>query len=313
MNANQENKISMYHKVRTFFAEHETTLSPSIPILSNRVSLFNDKLTELLQFEMQATEVNTGYTVEKQNSRNALTESALTVSGAASAYAIDMKVDNMLDKVYYTRSTLDAFRDSDFIVKLEDLYFLCKPTVIDLEPYGATASEVNAFFSLLNHYHELYQNPAHQRSEGRSYGVAVETSINEIDNILALIDALMATVSITHTILYNNYKYDRMIDDMGTGSSTPPDIVVAIAPLSIQNVYTIQYLTSRSFKVKNLSNEPLKWCLSTSETSFSTPPHDLFPKSTSDKLSGTLAPEGDFLLFQNETANPVNIEITISE
>jgi hypothetical protein len=59
--------------------------------------------------------------------------------------------------------------------------------------------------------------------------------------------------------------------------------------------------------------ESINWSLSNVEGSVSNPPTSLGPGATSNLLSSTLAPNGDFLLFENTSGVAIEIELTVVE
>jgi len=66
-------------------------------------------------------------------------------------------------------------------------------------------------------------------------------------------------------------------------------------------------------KGNNLSNQQIRWGLSMDENSFTNPHHTVNANTSSTKMSSTLAPNGDFLIFENTSAVSIDIELTIEE
>lgn len=314
MNATQENKVSMFYKVKTFTDAHSAGFSS--PQIDTTVTNFDTALVELGEYEQEASEVITGYAAQKNQRRIDLRDLALGASGALVAFYIVTNNKPNQDKYRMTKSMLDALRDTEFLYKCQRLGEALTDAGATLAQYGYSAGQLSDYNTALNNYKLAVENPGDQRSEGKAYGIAVDDKIREIDVILELLDALMAAQNLVYPILYQQYLADRLIDDNATGGGTPPDITVTIAANSFQNVLTVSYLASRSFKAKNLSNsDALSWGLSQSPTEFSGLSFILNPDSISTRLSSTLAPSGvgDILLFNNTTANPVDIEVTVLE
>lgn len=312
MNAIQENKISMYYKVRTFFTTNLTALAVNAPVLDDQVTNFNVALLSLGSFETIATEDITGYALQKQNNRTTMRDLAITVAGALRSLAAVNKDDALKRKATITRTDIDQTRDTDALFICDRLRALAAENAADLIPFGITAAKLLAFTTSVSDFREIIQVPADQRSESSAAGKMVDAEIEDIDEILLIIDGLMDAQSLDFPLLYQQYRLDRLIDDNASGT-TPPDITTTVLPGEFKVVITLPYMLSRSFKAKNNSIDPIEWSLSTTPGVFSTPPTLLDPNTTSTRLSSSLAPNGDNLLFHNPSANPIAIEITILE
>lgn len=312
MNSTQENKISMYYKVNLFLTNNLTDLN-SITILESKRDLFVDLLSELEANEQEASEDISGYSVQKQNLRIQLRDAALVVAGGLHAFFIDQGDPAGAAKAKTTKSSLDALRDVDFAFRCDKLADLANPYILGVLPqYGVTGPKFTSLLNLVGNFKEIMQNPADQRAESSAAGMRVDTIMTSIDNLLIIIDGLMATVAITLPNLYNQYLLDRSIDD-STSGGTAPDFTGMVAGNSFQEIMTLPYSAGRSFKAKNNGAEPLNWCLSTDPLLFTTPPKTLAAGATSTLLSSTLAPNGDILLFENTSPDAIEIEITVIE
>lgn len=313
MNSTQENKVSMYFKVDLFFTNHLGELLPAVPKLTLVRGQFAANLITLAEYQEEATEDNSGYAVQKQDLRNSIRDKVLVLSGSAVAYALMTNNKPLAAKFSFTKSALDGYRDTEFLFKVDKFYKMVSEMLADFGQYGVSPDLASALEAELDIYRVKVENPDEQRSENRAYREAFEKLMDAIDKQLEIMDNLMATFALSKPILYNQYKFDRLIDDNASGGATPPDVEVTIAPGTFSHVLTYPYLAGRSFKAKNLGADQILWGLSTLDTAFTNPPNTLDGGSTSTKLSSTLAPDGDLLLFQNPSANPVSIEVTVLE
>jgi hypothetical protein len=161
-------------------------------------------------------------------------------------------------------------------------------------------------------FKDIIQNPADQRAESAAAGIEVDRKIVEIDSKLRLIDGIMDGIAEDYPLLYSQYGFDRRIDNNASGIGTP-DVVEVIEDGSIEVIYDVPYLASRSFKLKNNGSLPVQWGLSTSATAFSNPSFTLDGGSTSNLLSSSLASDGNFLLVNNLQSVDITVELTIDE
>ena len=251
MDARQENKVSMFYKIRTFFTANLSTLAALITILTDKVTAFNDKLDELAGYDMEATENNTGYAIEKDEKRTDMRTKALAVSGGLFSWAQDSGNDILAQKVYTTKSALDLMRDTNVLYFCERLFNFATDNAAAIIPYGVTAAKLAALNTAIGNFKIYLQQPSDQRAESAASGRAVEKAITEIDAMLLVIDGLMATIAEDEPVLFDQYRLDRMIDDNASGPGTPPDVTTSLDPGIYIAVLDIPYLASRNFKAKN--------------------------------------------------------------
>lgn len=313
MNSVQENKVSMYYTVRTFFADHLAALIVYVANLAIQFGLLSDAIDDLAEHDQEATEPITGYSIQKNVYRENMRNKALGIAGSVRAWAIVEGVDSNVKKATIPKSALDTERDTDVLFMCNQLFKLATANAVVLEGYGVSAAKLAALGTAIDVYENYIQRPTTERTDAAAMGRAVDADIVKIDGILRVIDGMMDAVAEDEPILYDQYKFSRQIIDNASGGTTPPDITLTLEPNSFTNVYTIPYVASRSFKAKNLSDYPLLWGLSNVPESFSNPTHDLEAGAVSTKLSSTLGPDCDFLVFQNPNPASANIEITIME
>jgi len=312
MNANQENHVSMFFKVRTFFANNLATIEDNADALTGLVPTLNSKLSELETYDMQATENNTGYAQQKQTYRSAMRDKAVAAAGGLEAYALAQNDNALAQKAHLTKSMIDGSRDTDALYKCERLYEVANTNHAALVVYGVTAAKLSALHSSIIAFQDYIQNPAIKKSETGAAGLEVDKRINDINHLLLIMDGIMDAIATDFPLLYNQYYLDRAIDDNASGTSTP-DVSTTIAANSTVSVLTLAYLAGRSFKAKNLGGAVIKWGLSTATDSFSNGSSNLDAGAISTKLSSTLSPAGDNLVFKNESSDAIDIEVTIIE
>ncbi len=312
MNYNLENRISMYYKVQEFFSHHLATIAATALALTGHVGIFNALLEQLGELMMIADENNKGVTTQKQVNRNNMQQLALSISGALFANAKNTANEMLAAKATTNISTLNQKRDTDVLYWCERLLTLVTPVAASLVPFGISAAMITDFENNIATYKASMQDPADKRSEGKAAYIEAYKKSDEIDQHLIITDAMMIAIEPSHSLLYQQYKADRLIDD-NTGGISTPDVTEVIETGNTENIYTISYLNSRSFKIKNLSTETLEWGLSDDAINPTHPLISLSPNSVSTYQSSSLAPSGDFLLVKNEGAANATVELTIIE
>jgi hypothetical protein len=311
MDAIQENKVSMFFKVRLYFANHLTFLVALIPALGAAVGTFNTKLDQLGTLDQTATEANDGYATQKDINRKDMRDKAMIVANGVKAYAITIADAALQAKAEIVKTSLDMMRDTDILYWCENMISIANPLATQLVAMGVTATKLTAFVSATAKFKQVIQAPADQRSESEAAGIGVDLKIIEIDASLELIDAFMETQRQDQAQLYNKYQGDRGIDDNATGS-TKADVTITIQP-GFTKLYNVPYLAGRRFKVSNLSQVPLNYSLSNAPDSFTGNVNLLAASSQSTKLSSNLNIDGEWLVAENVNAVPMDILVWVIE
>ena len=319
MNYRLENRISMYYKVREFFNNNLPTLTPTVPALTAQVNDFNTKLTALDALIITADENTGGYTLQKQSNRSTMRNLALSISGALYAHAKITNNEALASKIYTTKSTLDQKRDTDILYWCERLNNLASANAPALVPLGITAATLASYTTSIVNYRAVIQDPADRRSEGAAAFVAADKQVELIDSNLKITDAIMLAASMSHAQLYNQYLADRRIDDNsasnngGGGNNNPPDVTEVIEANGTEGIFSIPYLSSRVFQLRNNSNLAIEWGLSEDENQPTHPLISLDPNATVQRISGALAPSGDWVIVRNANPQDITVELTVIE
>jgi hypothetical protein len=311
MNALQENRVSMYFKIRLFFANHLATLATSVPAFTNAVTGFNTRLDQLGVLDQTATEANDGYATQKQINRNDMRDKALSVAGGIKAFALINADMVVAAKATTVKSTLDKMRDVDVLYWCENIANIANANAAAIIPMGVTTAKLATYISAITKYKLSLQTPADQRGESVAAGIAVDAKIVELDGSLEILDALMDTQRLDQTMLFNKYKADRAIDDNAT-ASTAPDITVALDP-GFTLVYNVPYNSGRSFRLRNRGTDSINYGLSNTPSSFDEPAIKLLANAETSKLSTSIATKGDNFVIENPNTIAIEIDFWVIE
>ena len=312
MNTKLENRISMYYKVIEFFSNHLTTLDPRSPALNTNVGTFSTQVGELDTLIQTADENTSGYATQKQNNRSAMQELALTISGALYAYGKINNDEPLAAKAYATKSGLNGKRDTDVLYTCERLQQLANDNAANIADMGIDATKLTAFDTAVAAFKDTIQDPADRRSEGKAAFQEAERKVDEIDDTLAITDALMLALSADFSQLYDQYRADRLIDDNASGVSSP-DVIELIAAGTTETLFEVPYLASRSFKLKNTSQQEVLWALSSDGSTPVSEWQRLAANTSSTLQSSTLGNSGDLLIVNNPGGTDVTVELTVIE
>jgi len=312
MNANQENKVSSFFKVRTFFNSNLGTLSPSAPILTTRVGLFTAELDNIQVLDTEATEDITGAFIQKNNLRNIMTSRAVNISGALMSLAASVNDELQFKKVKLFKSSANNGRDTEALYLCERVLGFAQASGVLLVPYGITALKITELQNAALAYKAMIQKPGDESAESLAAGKLVDVAIDQCDTHLRVIDGIMQAISEEFPLLFLQYQADRAIDNETGGSpSTAPDYIVILPPLIHTLILDMPYNEYQRFIAENKGMAIVQWGLSYVNNAFIGSPVNLNAGAKSNLLSSTLGVGGNFLVFFNSTPNPITVEVTI--
>lgn len=314
MNATQENKVSMFFKVRIFFAENLGTLGAIIAQLITYVADFNNKVDEIQTYDTEATENLVGHTIQKQDYKNTMRDLTLIVSNGVKAYSLAQGDKVTAFKYSINKSDIDSARDTNALYACERIYTYAQTIAASLIPFGVPASKMTDLQAAVNNFKSILQDPKDERAESAAAGNKVDKAIKEAEEILTVIDSLMATQAIDNDFLYLHYLNTRKIDDdLGGGSPQLPDFTLTLAPMVPTTGFDLPYNATQRIRVKNLGSDFVEWSLSTEPNAF-IPENTVIvvpANETTTYLSSTIGPQGNFLVLINKGTLPATVEVTL--
>ena len=314
MNAIQENKVSMFYKVRIFFSENLAILGASVAQLITHVANFNNKVDEIQQYDTEATENLVGHTVQKQDYKVTMRDLTLVVSNGVKAYSLSLGDKVTAFKYAINKSDIDNARDTNALYACERIYNHAQTIAAALIPFGVSATKITDLQAAVNNFKSILQDPKDERAQSTAAGSKVDIAIKEADDILILIDSLMATQAIDYNFEYLHYLNARKIDeDLGGGSPQLPDFTLTLTPMIFTTGFDLPYNALQRIRVKNLSNDIVEWSLSNVPTAF-IPENTIIVAPANDTttyLSSSIGAAGNFLVLINRGSLPANVEITL--
>ena len=262
-----ENRISMYFKVKEFFANNLTALSTTAPGLPSILDTFNNKLIELQNLATIADQNNNGYATQKQHARESLQDKTLAVAGPLWAFAKMEGNEILAAKVLATKSDLNAKRDTDILFWCTRLknFAILPANAAGILSLGVTDLMLANLATSITTFEDLIQEPADRRSEGVAASKFAIIKIMEMGAHLDILDGVVDAFRTSNPMLFDQYHADRLIDDNAAGVGTP-DVTETIEAGTIESIYQIPYLDSRKFKLNNTSAETIEWGLSADAT-----------------------------------------------
>lgn len=309
----EENKISRNFRIQHLLNEHLPTLSPDAPALTGYVGDLNTNMTEIQGFASVAFADLSGYVDDKAYKRGLMENQALKVSGSMKAYFVSTDDELNASRAHLTKGALHNSREEGSVYLCETVLKMAQEHSAVIVPFGVSA----AMLTDLNAYIENYRNTLSDSGKERKEKVIARRKfsekLKECDITLSIISGIMQALKDRHEQLYMRFKLGMRIGKSGGGKGKKPDFEVTIAEGEVVMITDLPYEPKRSFKVRNKAKVALKWGLSESDSEFTNPAHDLKASATSNKLSSTLASNGNYLVFENLSDKSAVIQVWVGE
>lgn len=302
MNSRNEDKLSMYNKVRLFLKDHIADISAIIPSAAAAKSDFDNQIGDLMLVAAQSGAQTTGYTQIKENARVKLEQIMLKAVRSLKAYSIDSSMPDLRAQTEYSRSEIERFRDGDLYTTALRIHGLTQVHIAALIDYAFTPANLTTLKGNITTFFEVIQLPKDKIGERSSYNKLIDIKISEIDTLLRdRLDTYMSLVEFDDVQLYEQYRSARSIDTSrgyGNSKSYKGSIAAGLTVVVVKQNYD----ADRTYTFLNKGNSELSFGLSTNGTDFSGTVVTLQPSDEISRDAGDLSGEGEFLLVQNLSA-----------
>ena len=306
-------KFSRNIRIINFFSKNLSVFAAQASALNGYVDDLNNHFNSLTSFAMTASTNITGYTIQKSQLRTLMETQTMKVSGSMRAYFVSIDDNLNAELATVSKSFLRNSRQEISLVKCQNMLTMAQEHSAVIVPFGASGAMLSDLEIHINNYKNALIETKFARKEKVNGRKKYSETLLECDKILNIISSIMKTVGDVDPFLYKQFLLLMRIGKTGGGKGKKPDFEDEISGGEVAVIADLNYQKERSFKIKNLSKGQLKWGLSQSETDFTNPFHLLEPLATSQKLSSTLAPNGNFVLLENLSASNAKIKLWIDE
>jgi len=213
MDADTENTISMYLKVRSFLNGYDTTLATNTaipPLKSN----FNTLIENFFSSAGTAGSDVKGYREAKEKTREVLRDSCGVVSAALFAYWNFNNLEAKLDARSYLQRALKRASGDTLYTRATELHQAADPVKALLAPYNCTAADVDALHTHKEQFLSEDKQPLTARAARAQARRAMLGHLQQGKTILQALDIHVRTFASTNRTLYHEYRAARSIDNM---------------------------------------------------------------------------------------------------
>lgn len=317
MDAIEENRFSALIKVQTFLAEKATDLAGVTQIATEKLVL-DSYIDGIVLNDGIATADTTGYAIAKTNARVALTTSALRMTRAAKAFAIDTNDSILLKRADYTKSELDKKRDTELHVTCQQISDFVTPLVPSLAGYLVLPAHLTVLNTNIGTYYTTLPQPGGQTDQKVVAGRNVAELMSKAYGMLSTkMDAYLDLYIDDFPDLVELYYLARAIDDNtggggggGGGGTEPQEFSGTVLAMNSTTVGPIVY--SASANIKLASNDPVSLTFQLMNGAVPAGPPVSVPPSTVVEIPlSDMGAAGDSIMVSNSSPMPGAYSISI--
>lgn len=206
-----ENRYNMAKVVQSYMEEQSVTTINAAPGLDLDVSLLkdiNNKIGELNEFQSIS---RIGHRINKNNVREAMTNSALDCAFALMAFAEPNPDQVLYNEVKTSRTYLQRLRDNDAKDRCEFLHFRATEHQADLETYGITVAFLNNFQAEIDAFNEQISKPRQSIAARVQLTNKMDMEFKKQLDLLKEMDTKVNALNLLFPDFVNEYKTCRIV------------------------------------------------------------------------------------------------------
>ena len=261
MNANFNEKLEMYRKVKGFLDLHQT-ITIQIPAFAETFTRFNEAMNKLSDLALDVSTDITGYSEQKNEIKTQLCEICYKVSTGYMLSIKDVPKTQMLEKFNLTLNDLLSSKNADLFLYCTRLIRVTKVDGIDISKYSVSTEDINKLDELINQFNLINDNPKIRIAMRKALNNNIKSSLSDIDTILnEEMDPMINLLKKSNLVFYEGYYNVRAIERKGTRKSA--DYTNDIDHSTLELVDVIPYDPELSLRISNNGNVTLHFSLST--------------------------------------------------
>lgn len=227
MNANQENKLSMYLAVELAMNQNLTVWN-QVPVITDIVDEFSATISSIESARMVQESDMTGITLDKAAARATAERLTLEIAGALVSFGERSGNLALRNKIKRTQSGLSSLRDTTAESQMREVYLEALAHVAALASYGVNQAEVTELLNAVNAYHQALGSPRTATGQTHSGTAGLVRLFEEGDRILKKeMDPVIEGFKTDYPSFYDQYQSARkIVDNRGpvTGNGDLPPV-----------------------------------------------------------------------------------------
>ena len=218
MNQRQEDHLSMYYTVRTTCDNNINVWSENV-IFKAAYDLWEDKISGIEENRLKQQTILSGFTVDKANKRETMTDKALFIAKRLQSYANVSNNPILLSSVKYTLTDLKRARDTGVVGMCQIIYTMTSDYANDILPYGVTGAMITDLQTAITNFTASLSIPTVMMELVKTATENIARLFKEADELLInRMDLDIELFKTSDPDLFSAYKRTRMIISTGTRS-----------------------------------------------------------------------------------------------
>ena len=220
MNANQEDKLSMYYVVRDTAERYRPTWV-SNAVFAATYNLWAEKIPLIESNRDLQTLETTGITTDKTTKRAAMAEKALFLENRLQSYANAVGNSELKESVQYSATDLKKARDTDVVGICNTILAQANAYAASIADYGVTAAMITDFQAAIATYSSTLAKPKAAKSQTKTATENLTRLFKEADDLLVnRLDLDIELFKVSSPEFYSQFKTARIVIPTGGGSTS---------------------------------------------------------------------------------------------
>lgn len=211
MNANQENRFSMFLVLIDYLTNLGTGVLSSLPEFLQTFQLFSANVEKLRLKNEQQRKMLGGYRIEKTIGKVEAVNTGLNLAQIIRAYAVAINDVILQNEMKFTKSILLRKRDNDTAADLTAIIKKATLLQADILPYGATPAVIEKATNDLNNFVSNIPLPRASINARKVVTQDIKILFQENANYLKFMDDLVLTKRISDNEFYRAYTANRKV------------------------------------------------------------------------------------------------------
>ncbi|MBV6479320.1 MAG: hypothetical protein HGGPFJEG_02091 [Ignavibacteria bacterium] len=225
-----KNKLSMLEGLYAYLSDFESILTANSGIALVYADL-GKKINEIRSIENLRLNVLSGKSDAKNSNRFEITNAGFAYASKLYDYAVKTDNQELKSQNEFTRSEILKMRDSELLIKLQNISANIESNIEGLISYGINPDKAEEFKQKITEYGKSVENLLSSRAIKTSAGKTIDVLFSESDSILKSLDMMAEEYRKSDFSFFNGYRSARNIKDMGkrykqNGEQIPVNAVV---------------------------------------------------------------------------------------
>ncbi len=258
MNANQEDKFSMYYVVKNTCEKYQPTWITNA-VFAATYNLWVAKIPLIETNRDAQTLETTGITTDKTAKRAAMTDKALFMENRLQSYANVTNDPELLESIRYSATDLKKARDTDVVGICNTILAKANANAAAIVTYGVTAAMITELQAAITAYSATLAKPKAAKSQTKTATENLVTLFREADDLLIKrLDLDIELFKTSKPELYSQYKTARIIISTGGGASSVLGSVTNAANGEVVKGVTFTFVAENNGQMKAAAAETAK-------------------------------------------------------